>query len=188
MFAGHFGLAAAVKAKSPETPIWALMLSTQLLDVVFVPLFVAGIETMEPVGDGYGESIIHADYTHSLLAALLIAVAAGFLAKRFWGRRSGIVIGMVVFSHWLLDLLVHRADMPILPGNLGGMPLLGFGIWRWPAASMAIEVTLILIGLALYVRSMIKKSKKSGSRLPYAASVAMFLLLALAVATDMMGI
>ncbi|MDF2963611.1 MAG: permease [Paenibacillus sp.] len=83
MFAGHFGLAAAIKAKKPEIPLWALMLSTQLLDVIFVPLFIMGVETMEPIGsNGYGEVIIHADYSHSLVGALMIALAAGLSAWR----------------------------------------------------------------------------------------------------------
>lgn len=54
MFAGHFGLAAGVKAKT-QLPLWAIMLATQLLDVLFVPLLLFGIETLEPVGNGsYG--------------------------------------------------------------------------------------------------------------------------------------
>ncbi|OFD71090.1 hypothetical protein BWGOE8_50310 [Bacillus mycoides] len=60
MFAGHFGLAAVVKTKSPKLPLWALMLSTQLLDVIFLPLYVLGVETIEPINsNGYGEAIIH---------------------------------------------------------------------------------------------------------------------------------
>jgi len=108
LFAGHFGLAAAVKAKEPQIPLWTLMLSTQLLDVVFVPLFLTGVETMDPVaGEGYGEQLIHADYTHSLVGALLIAIVAGFFTMRAWGKRSGLIIAAVVYSHWILDLLVH---------------------------------------------------------------------------------
>src|SRR5689334_3913420 len=49
VIAGHFGLAAAVKAKTPAVPLWALMLACQWLDVIFVPLFLAGIERLEPV-------------------------------------------------------------------------------------------------------------------------------------------
>jgi hypothetical protein len=47
----------------------------------------------------------------------------------------GIVIGLVAASHWLLDLIVHRADLPILPGNIGNLPRLGFGLWRYPLVS-----------------------------------------------------
>lgn len=160
MFAGHFGLAAAVKAKSPEVPLWAVMLSTQLLDVFFVPLYVTGVETIETIGEGgYGNSVIHADYTHSLIGALLITLLAGIFARRFWGKRAGLIISAVVFSHWILDLLVHRADLPILPGNLGNLPLLGFGIWKYPFLSHLIEFILVGIGIILYYRSLVPGTK-----------------------------
>ncbi len=87
MFAGHFGLVTAVKAKAPKVPLWALMLSTQLLDVIFVPLLLSGAETLEPVaGEGYGGSLIHADYTHSLAGALLLAFVAGWGTGKLWGE------------------------------------------------------------------------------------------------------
>ena len=145
MFAGHFGLAAGVKSQEPEMPLWALMLSTQLLDVLFVPMYLAGIETTQrvPGAPAYGGLVIHANYTHSLVGALLNFAVAGLVAARFWGRRSGLVIGGVAFSHWILGLLVHRADLPILPGNVGGLPTLGLGLWAQPGLSAALEAALI---------------------------------------------
>jgi hypothetical protein len=70
MIAGHFGFAALIKAREPQVPLWALMLATVWLDIVFVPLYVAGVESIEMVPGthgSYGAGIIHADYTHSLL-------------------------------------------------------------------------------------------------------------------------
>src|SRR5581483_11392780 len=160
MLAGHFGLAAAVKAKQPSVPLWALMLSTQLLDVLFVPLLLTNVETIVLIGKGgYDEAIIHANYTHSLVGALLIALVAGLLAWRAWGRKTGLVIGAVVFSHWILDLLVHRMDLPILPGNLGNLPLLGFGLWAFPVVSIVMESILIVVGGALYFSSALSRAK-----------------------------
>jgi hypothetical protein len=137
MITGHFGLAAGVRSSAPVAPLWSLMLATMWLDVVFIPLYLVGVETLDtPAGAGYGTSVIHADYTHSLLGALILsAVFAGFGAWR-WGRRVGVVLGGVAFSHWVLDLVMHRADLPLLPGNAGGWPLLGFGLWRVPAAAI----------------------------------------------------
>jgi membrane-bound metal-dependent hydrolase YbcI (DUF457 family) len=124
---GHFGLAAGAEAAEPRAPLWSLMLATMWLDVVFTPLYLAGVETIEtPPGGGYGSSTIHADYTHSLVGALVLSAIFGAVAVRPWGRRAGVVLAAVAFSHWVLDLLVHRADLPILPGNAGGLPLLGF--------------------------------------------------------------
>jgi hypothetical protein len=60
------------------------------------------------------------------------------------------VLGAVVFSHWLLDLVVHRGDMPILPGSAGDLPLLGFGLWKAPVASILVELALIVAGAWLY--------------------------------------
>jgi hypothetical protein len=130
------------------------MLATMWLDVVFAPLFLAGVESLEtPPGGGYGTSVIHADYTHSLLGALLLSGAFGGVAGWRWGRRVGLVLAAVAFSHWVLDLVVHRADLPILPGNLGGLPLLGFGLWRTPVASILLEALLLVGGTALYWRA-----------------------------------
>jgi hypothetical protein len=157
MIAGHFGLAAAVKAKAPQTPLWALMLASQWLDVVFVPLLVGGVETLEPVQGAklgaYGGSVIHADYTHSLVGALLLSAVFGALFLRRYGQRSAVVLGLMAFSHWLLDLPLHRADMPILPGGGGGLPKLGFGLWEHPAVSAALELVVVVAGAAMYWRA-----------------------------------
>ncbi|HEY4395412.1 MAG TPA: permease [Polyangia bacterium] len=156
MVAGHFGLAAGVKARQPAVPLWALMLATQWLDVVFVPLFIAKIETIEVIGGGkpgYGNGIIHADYTHSLVGALVLALVFALPAGLRWGRRAALVLGAVVFSHWLIDLVVHRHDMPLLPGAPAGTPLLGFGLWRWPVLTAAAELALVLWGGLSYLRA-----------------------------------
>src|SRR5205823_13508417 len=98
MLAGHFGLAAAVKAREPQVPLWALMLSTQLLDVFFVPLYLLNIETITriPGTPSYGGAIIHADYTHSLVGALAISLVAMIVAMIPWGRRNGLIMGGMV--------------------------------------------------------------------------------------------
>src|SRR6516162_5329058 len=72
VIAGHFGFAAMVKARERQAPLWALMLASVWLDVVFVPLYLTGIETLvrAPGTHGsYGAGIIYADYTHSLVGA-----------------------------------------------------------------------------------------------------------------------
>ena len=62
------------------------------------------------------------------------------------------------FSHWILDLLVHRADLPLLPGNYGDLPMLGFGLWRFPAISIILECILIAIGGILYFRFIVSSA------------------------------
>lgn len=154
VIAGHFGFAAGVKAKEPAVPLWALMLASQWLDVVFVPLLLAGVERFEQVPgtspNAYGAAIIHADYTHSLVGALLLAAVFGGIAALRYGARGGSVLGLVAMSHWVLDVPMHRADMPILPGNLGGLPRLGFGLWRSPVASALLELAIVAVGAWMY--------------------------------------
>jgi hypothetical protein len=184
MTGGHFGFAAVVKSKAPIVPLWALMLGTYLLDVVFILLSSFGLESfapLDPAKPAYGGTLIDAAYSHSLVGAALIAAFAGLLARWAWGKRAGAVIGAVVFSHWLLDLLVHRPDLPILPGNLGGLPLLGFGLWRVPAISALIELALVIAGVVLYSRSAARAGGAERGRVLAAAGLtALFLVLLLA--------
>jgi membrane-bound metal-dependent hydrolase YbcI (DUF457 family) len=194
MIAGHFGLAAAVKSGYRQVPLWALMLATVWLDVLFVPLLLAGIETIGTVQGaeaGYGKAIIHADYTHSLVGALLLAALFGLVAARSWGQRSGTVLGAVVFSHWLLDLIVHLADMPVLPGNFGGFPRLGLGLWQVPAASIVIELVLVLAGSYLYWRSARQTSRGGNPARSSTANLLGGLVLVAGIATlvmDLLGL
>jgi hypothetical protein len=121
---------------------------------------------MNPGHPAYGQVIIHAAYTHSLIGALLIAAAAGLLGARFWGRNGGLAVGLVTFSHWILDLMVHRADLPILPGNLGHLPMLGFGLWNDPVAGIALELALVVAGSILYYRGVMRLSgNERGARI-----------------------
>jgi hypothetical protein len=131
------------------------MLATVWLDVLFIFTYAAGVEEVDdaPGTDGgYGDVIIHADWTHSLVGAAVISVVTGWLVSRWWGRRGGIVIGAVVFSHWILDLIVHRDDLAIFPGNAGDIRV-GFGLWENHTASIVTEAALVVVGAFLYWRA-----------------------------------
>ncbi len=156
MIAGHFGFAAIVKSRERRVPLWSLMLATVWLDIVFAPLFAMGIETLKPAAGlhgGYGQYVIYADYTHSLAGALILSAVFGLMFFPRWGRRCAMVLGLVSFSHWVLDLLVHRHDLPILPGNAGHLPRLGFGLWQFKAASIIAELLLVTLGAVFYWRA-----------------------------------
>ncbi|HEX3902388.1 MAG TPA: permease [Polyangia bacterium] len=162
MIAGHFGLAAGVKARETAVPLWALMLATQWLDVVFVPLFLTHLERIDTIGGGpagYGNGIIHADYTHSLVGAVVLSLVFALPAAWRWGRRAAVVLGAVVFSHWILDLIVHRHDMPLWPGAPADAPHVGFGLWRWPLATAAVELALVLWGGLAYLRAAVDAAR-----------------------------
>lgn len=178
MIAGHFGFAAAVKAREPKTPLWILMLATVWLDVVFAPFLISGVETIEKVpGFGtYGGLVIHADYTHSLVGAVLISALLGLPAAWAWGKRSGIVVAIVSFSHWLLDLLFHRGDMPWLPGNAGDLPKLGLGLWRYPGVAATIELIFVIVGAYLYWRAADRVAATAGRGKTLAAVTCLMVL------------
>jgi hypothetical protein len=165
MLAGHFGLAAVVKAREPQIPLWALMVSTQLLDIIFVVLYLIGVEKIVPVdgtNGGYGQLVgRNFDYTHSLVGALIISLIAMVVAGIPWGRRNGLIIGAMVFSHWVLDLLVHRPDLAILPGNAGDLPRIGLGLWAIPWISIAMELVLILAGAYMYYHAAMRSAVKA---------------------------
>lgn len=149
MFLGHFAMGVATKPAAPSIPVWMLFLAPQFMDVLFIPLVALGVEGYEP--GPYGHDVLDATYTHSLVGALLIAGAAYWLGDRYWREaRGGLVLGGLSFSHWIVDLFVHHQDMPLLPGNLGGFPMLGFGLWDHEYAVFGTEVALAVVGVGLY--------------------------------------
>jgi hypothetical protein len=152
MTSAHFAFAAAIKSSAPQIPLWALMLSTYLLDIVFIFLVAMGFESFAPLSV-HGGKLFLAYYSHSFLGAACIALIAGGLAGWVWGKQAGLLIGGVTFSHWVLDLIVHFPDMPILPANFGNFPLLGFGLWQFPVISSLVELTLVLTGIYFYYKS-----------------------------------
>jgi hypothetical protein len=192
MIAGHFGFAAGVKASEPQVPLWSLMLATVWLDVLFVPLLLSGVETVTPVAGsagGYGNAIIHADYTHSLVGALALSALFGGVAGIFWGRRAAWILAAVSFSHWLLDLLFHRGDMPILPADIGNLPRLGFGLWQFPVLAAAIELALVVGGGVLYWRAArAAGAVRGGATLATASGVAVLLGGIAVLALDFTGV
>lgn len=190
MITGHFGLAAGVKKFAPRLPLWSLLLATFCLDLIFTVFSMFGLESFEPMNPAqpmYGEVIINARYTHSLVGALLISLLTGWIASLRWKKDGGIVIGAVVFSHWILDLLVHRPDLPILPGNLGHLPLLGFGLWDYPRASALFELVLALVGAALYFYGAMKLNRNQRRR-AWTASLVTGALLLLLFVVNVMGL
>jgi hypothetical protein len=162
LIAGHFGFAAWVKSREPTAPLWGLMLATVWLDVVFVPLLLLNVESVQPVHPGYGGLIIHADYTHSILGMVLLGAVLGLAFLPRWGRRVATVIALVAMSHWALDLIVHRPDMPLLPGNVGHLPRLGFGLWSQPGVTALLELGLVAVGTLMYWRAARQVSAAAG--------------------------
>lgn len=148
MFVGHFAASVAAKAARPALPFWVCVGAAQLLDIGWGALVIAGVEKLRVVEGLPGSplDLFYMPWSHSLPMALLWSVLAGWLAARALGR-AGWLIGAVVFSHWLADLLVHRPDLPL--GLFG--PKVGLGLWNLPVAEMIVEIGLLGLMVAIWV-------------------------------------
>ncbi len=117
MFIGHYGVSFAVKRREATLPLWVLFLAVQLLDVVWAPFVLLGIEKVRIV-PGITRSnpldLYYMPFTHSLVAAILWSLGAAVLYRFVVSRstaRAATLLGLAVFSHWPLDLLMHRPDL-----------------------------------------------------------------------------
>jgi len=150
MFVGHYSAALAAKAAEPRAPLWTYVIGCQLLDVGWSVLVMTGAErvSFDPSLPGSALVLEHMPWTHSLPAALLWSLAAAF-AVRFAMKlpvRACVFVGLVVFSHWIADLLVHRPDLELWFGGAKA----GFGLWNYPVPEQAIEIGLLAVSGAFW--------------------------------------
>jgi hypothetical protein len=143
MFVGHYSAALAAKAAEPRAPLWALVAGCQLVDIGWSGLVMAGVEKMriDPNLPGSPLDLYFMPYTHSLPGALAWSAGA-FLLSRLLLRvpwRAAMFIGLAVFSHWILDFLVHRPDLALWWDG----PKVGLGLWNFPLPEMALELGLV---------------------------------------------
>lgn len=149
MFVGHYGPSFGLRHASGGVPLWVLFLAVQLVDVVWSLLVMAGLEKVRIVPGFTASSpldLYYMPYTHGLLSSLAWAVSFGALSSLRWGRRGGVVIGICVFSHWILDLLVHVQDLPLW----GNAYKVGFGLWDRPVIAFVVEAGVLFLGTAMY--------------------------------------
>lgn len=143
MFAGHYAAALAAKAAEPKAPLWTLIAGAQLVDIGWSALIIAGVEQgrSDPSLPGSPLILEHMPWTHSLPAAIIWSLAAVLLSRTLLrlSMRAAIIIGLVVFSHWLADLLVHRPDLQLYPDG----PKVGFALWNLPVVEQAVEIGLL---------------------------------------------
>ena len=160
MFVGHFGIALGAKKIAPKVSLGTLFMATIFLDLLWPVFLLLGWERVK-INDGETAmtplNFEHYPISHSLLMAVIWGLALGvvyFLFKK--DKRGALVSGLVVVSHWLLDLLVHQPDLPLLPTY----PLrLGFGLWNFQAIELLIEGGIFFMGILIYLRSTTSKSK-----------------------------
>lgn len=145
MFVGHYAAALAGKAIAPKAPLWTYVGAAQLLDIGWTSLVMAGVEkvSFDPELPGSPLVLEHMPWTHSLPAAVIWSLAGLLLAKvvlrlPWW---TAFAVGLVVFSHWATDWLVHRPDLEIWPGG----EKVGLALWNFLGAEKTLEMGLIAL-------------------------------------------
>jgi len=148
---GHFAVAFAAKRAVPRVSLGVLVAATELIDLLW-PLFLfAGLESVriDPGNTAVTPlAFVHYPITHSLVGASGWAILFGLL---YWAvtryAAGAVVVGLVTVSHWFLDALVHRPDLPLYPGS---STLVGLGLWNSVAGTVLVEGGMFLAGVWLY--------------------------------------
>jgi hypothetical protein len=162
MFIGHFGIGLGAKKAAPKVSLGTLFLAAQFLDLLWPTFLLLGWENVT-INHGTKEltplNFTYYPFSHSLVMAIVWGFVIGliyFFIKR--NKGASIIIGLCVVSHWILDLIVHRPDLPIYPGH---SPLVGFGLWDYKIAEVIVEGVIFIAGLILYL-SVTKPKNKTG--------------------------
>ena len=154
MFLGHFAVGLAAKRATPQVSLGLLLAAPLLLDLLWPVFLLLGIESVriDPGNTAVTPLDLHDyPYSHSLVMALGWSLAFGAVVGHFYQSvRVALVGGALVFSHWLLDYVTHRPDMPLYPGS---ETYVGLGLWNSVAATLLVEIALFAGGIWLYVRS-----------------------------------
>jgi hypothetical protein len=153
MFLGHYAVALGAKRAAPKASLGTLVMASQFIDLLWPVLLLAGVEhvrlapgntTVTPL-DFYSYP-----FSHSLTGVVLWGVVVGgvyFAIKRSW--KAAVVIGLAVVSHWFLDLIVHRPDLPL---TFAGAGRVGLGGWNSLPLTLILELGLLAAGTYVYVR------------------------------------
>lgn len=153
MFIGHFAVGLAAKKASPNLNLGLLFIACQLLDLIWPVLVLLGVEkvSVDPTSTVVSPfDFSYYPYSHSLLMAVLYSLVLFFL---FWNKRkslkAGMVLGLVVLSHWGLDLLTHRPDLPLYFDSLK----VGLGLWNSVIGTLIVELGIFIIGIIFYLKA-----------------------------------
>jgi hypothetical protein len=153
MFIGHFAVGFASKKFAPRTNLGILMAAPLWLDILWPFFLLLGWEhvRIDPGNTRFTPLDLY-DYpwSHSLLMSIVWATLfAGIYYAVTRYRPGAIVLWMGVVSHWVLDWITHRPDMPLYPGG----PRYGLGLWNSIPGTLVVEVSMFAIGIWLYVRT-----------------------------------
>lgn len=161
MFIGHFAVGMGAKSIAQKTSLGTLFLAAQFIDLLWPIFLLLGLESVE-IENGITVvtplNFISYPISHSLLMVLgwglLFAIIYHGIQKYTTGA---LIVGILVISHWFLDLLVHRPDLPLYPGD---SPLLGLGVWNSIVGTILLEGILFIIGIIIYLNTTEAKNKR----------------------------
>jgi hypothetical protein len=162
MFIGHLAVGLAAKKASPKLNLGLLFIACQLLDLIWPVLVLTGVEQVSVDHSATAVTpfnFSYYPYSHSLLMTIIYSLVLGVvITKVSKSTRAGIVFGIVVSSHWFLDLLTHRPDLPLYFDELK----VGLGLWNSVMATFIVEVVIFIIGIFFYLKTspLITKKRK----------------------------
>lgn len=181
MFIGHLAVGFAAKRVAPRIDLGLLMAASVAVDIVYFVLLLMGWEDMRIAPGLTAYSPLAFDrypFSHSLLGAV---GWSAFFAALYWAvtryRAGAVAVGGAVLSHWFLDAIVHRPDLPLYPGD---STLIGLGLWNSLAGTFLVEIALFLAGVWIYISS--GSARDRTGRFALAGFVAFLLLLYVATA------
>ncbi len=162
MFLGHYAVALAAKRAASRTSLGTLFFAAQLADMLWPVLLLLAWERVRLVG-GPNPFLIFAfdayPISHSLVTLIGWALLLGVLYRAGTGYVTGaVVLGVCVLSHWVLDLVTHRPDLPLYPGG----PTVGLGLWNSPVGTVLVEGLMLVAGVAIYLTT--TRARSSGGR------------------------
>lgn len=161
MFIGHFGAALAAKKLDNKPSLGTMFLASLFIDLLWPILMFSGIEKVkiEPGNSAFTPlNFVYYPFSHSLMFVLIWAVLFGgvyFLVRK--DLKSSMVLGVLVLSHWVLDLISHVPDLPLYPG---GSIKVGLGLWNFVHMTVLVEGLIFIAGAFLYIASTRALNKK----------------------------
>lgn len=161
MFVGHYGPSFAAQAAEKRLPLWLLFVAVQFIDVLWAIFVLLGIEKVRIVPGITASSpldLYYMPYTHSLAGALgwsLLAFVVCQMVPWLRGARTGLILAAAVFSHWILDLIVHRPDLSLYDS----VCKMGFGLWNYRIPAFILEMAVLFSGTALYLKTVARKGR-----------------------------